>query len=126
MQSIDMTDKVKKVIGLSLAGATLVSIIAIRAIHRLHTPSMVLVVPAVIPLVPGVLIYRLLFAIINIRSLTVEQLLAAVQSGVDALLIILAIAIGAAMPNIFAKRSFERQSKDKQEKFLNEIYETKE
>ncbi|MBR3051365.1 MAG: threonine/serine exporter family protein [Selenomonadaceae bacterium] len=109
----------------TLAGAALVSITAMRAIHWLHTPSLVLVVPAVIPLVPGVLIYRLLFAIINIRSLTVEQLLAAVQSGVDALLIILAIAIGAAMPNIFAKRSFERQSKDKQEKLLNEIYETR-
>lgn len=110
----------------TLAGATFVSIIAVRAIHWLHTPSLVLVVPAVIPLVPGVLIYRLLFAIINIRSLTLDQLLAAIQSGVDAILIILGIAIGAAMPNIFAKRSFERQSKDKQEKLLNEIYETKE
>ena len=109
----------------TLAGATLVSIIAMRAIHWLHTPSLVLVVPAVIPLVPGVLIYRLLFAVINIRRFTLDQLLAAIQSGVDALLIILAIAIGAAMPNIFAKRSFERASKDKQEKLLNEIYETR-
>ena len=108
----------------TLAGATLVSIIAVQAIHWLHTPSLVLIVPAVIPLVPGVLIYRLLFAIINIRRITLDELLLAVQSGVDALLIILAIAIGVAMPNIFAKRSFERRSKDKQEKFLNEIYET--
>jgi uncharacterized membrane protein YjjB (DUF3815 family) len=81
-------------------------------------------VPAVIPLVPGVLIYRLLFAIINIRRITVDELLSAVQSGVDALLIILAIAIGAAMPNIFANRSLERMSKKKFEKHLNEIYET--
>lgn len=108
----------------TLAGATLVSVIAVQAIHWLHTPSLVLIVPAVIPLVPGVLIYRLLFAIINIRRITLDELLLAVQSGVDALLIILAIAIGAAMPNIFAKRSFERRSKDKQEKLLNEIYET--
>ena len=77
----------------TLAGATLVSIAAVQAIHWLHTPTLVLVVPAVIPLVPGVLIYRLLFAIINIRSITLDVLLAAVQSGVDALLIILAIAI---------------------------------
>ena len=108
----------------TLVGATLVSIAAMSAIHHLKTPSLVLIVPAVIPLVPGVLIYRLLFAIINIRRLTLDELLAAVQSGVDALLIILAIAIGASMPNIFARRSFEQHSKEKQEKLLNEIYET--
>ncbi len=108
----------------TLAGATLVSVIAARAIHWLHTPSLVLVVPAVIPLVPGVLIYRLLFAIINIRRLSLDELLLAIQSGVDAGLIILAIAIGASMPNIFAKRSFERRSKEKQDKLLKEIYET--
>lgn len=109
----------------TLAGASLVSLIAIEAVHWLHTPSLVLVVPAVIPLVPGVLIYRFLFAVINIRRLTVDELLSAIQSGVDALLIILAIAIGAAMPNIFASRSFAQRSKDKQEKLLNEIYETR-
>jgi len=109
----------------TLAGATFVSIIAIEAVHWLHTPSLVLVVPAVIPLVPGVLIYRFLFAMINIRRITLDELLLAIQSGVDALLIILAIAIGAAMPNIFANRSFTQRSRDKQEKLLNEIYETR-
>lgn len=109
----------------TLAGATLVSIITIEAVHWLHTPSLVLVVPAIIPLVPGVLIYRFLFAVINIRRITLDELLSAIQSGVDAVLIILAIAIGAAMPNIFASRSFAQRSKDKQEKLLNEIYETR-
>ena len=109
-----------------MAGATLVSLSAMKAVHWLHTPSLVLVVPAVIPLVPGVLIYRFLFAVINIRRISVDDLLLAVQSGVDAALIILGIAIGAAAPNIFAKRSFEQRSKEKQEKLLNEIYETKE
>ena len=104
----------------------MVSVIAMQAIHWLHTPSLVLIVPAVIPLVPGVLIYRFLFAIINIRQIKLDELLSAIQSGVDALLIILAIAIGAAAPNIFASRSFAQASKEKQEKLLNEIYETKE
>ena len=108
----------------TLAGAALVGVIAMEAVHWLHTPSLVLVVPAVIPLVPGVLIYRFLFAVINIRRITVEELLTAVQSGVDALLIILAITIGAALPSIFASRSLARLSREKQEKLLNEIYET--
>lgn len=109
----------------TLAGAALVGVIAMEAVHWLHTPSLVLVVPAVIPLVPGVLIYRFLFAVINIRRITVEELLMAVQSGVDGLLIILAITIGAALPSIFASRALARLSKEKQDKLLNEIYETR-
>jgi len=108
----------------TLAGATLVSILAVRAIHWLHTPSLVLVVPAVIPLVPGVMIYYSLFAMINIHLLSPEILVEAIQISVNALMIILAIAIGASMPNIFARRAFEQRSKEKQEKLLNEIYET--
>ncbi len=108
----------------TLVGATLVSIFAVKAIHWLHTPSLVLVVPAVIPLVPGVLIYYALFATINIHRLSVADFLEATQIGVKALLIILAIAIGAAAPSLLANRSLSQMSKDKQEKLLNEIYET--
>ena len=106
----------------AFAGATLVSVISIKAVHWLHTPTQVLIFPAVIPLVPGVLIYRLLFAIINIRTLSFDQLLSAVQSGVDAALIILGIAIGAAMPGIFAERKFNRRKLEEQEKLLSEIF----
>ena len=56
----------------TLAGATLVSILSVKATHWLHTPLQVLIVPAMIPLVPGVLIYRFLFAIINIIVVTFE------------------------------------------------------
>lgn len=108
----------------TLIGATLVSVFAIKAMHWLHTPMQVLIVPAMIPLVPGVLIYRFLFALINIKTMTLDQLLMAVQSGVDAALIILAIATGAAMPNIFASRQFERRRLEEQERLLNEEYKT--
>lgn len=106
----------------TLVGAMSISIIAVKAIHWLHTPMQVLIVPALIPLVPGVLIYRFLFAMINVRDLSMEQLLGAIQSGMDAALIILAIAIGATTPNIFAHRSFARRDKEKQEKLLHEAY----
>ncbi len=107
-------------------GATFVSIIGIWAVHWLHAPTQVLTVPSVIPMVPGVLIYRLLFAIINIRDLDVDGLLRAIQSGVDAVLIILGIAIGVAMPSIFAQRAFERRKLEEQEHLLSEAYETDE
>lgn len=108
----------------TLAGATLVSIIAVKAIHWLHTPLQVLIVPAVIPLVPGVLIYRFLFAFIHFHELTLKQILAAIQSGVDATLIILGIAVGAALPNLFANRAFERKNLEEQERLLNESYQS--
>lgn len=108
----------------TLAGATLISVLAVRSRHWLHTPMQVLIVPAMIPLVPGVLIYRFLFSVINIKTMTVAQLLSAVQSGVDAALIILAIALGAAAPNIFANRRFERKRKEEQDRLLNEAYKT--
>ena len=106
----------------TLVGATFVSVLAVKAMHWLHTPMQVLIVPAMIPLVPGVLIYRFLFAVINMKTMTPDQLLLAIQSGVDASLIILAIAIGAAMPNIFANRHFERTRREEQERLLNEAY----
>ena len=107
-------------------GATLVSIVALYAVHWLHAPTQVLTVPSVIPLIPGVLIYRWMFAIINIRTISNDQLLQAIQSGVDAVLIILGIAIGIAMPSIFANRMFERRNKQEQERLLKEAYETDE
>lgn len=106
----------------TLAGATLISLIAVKAIHWLHTPLQVLIVPAIIPLVPGVLIYRFLFAFIHFNELTLQEILAAIQSGVDATLIILGIAVGAALPNLFAARSFERKNLEEQERLLNESY----
>ena len=108
----------------TFAGATLVSIIAIRAVHWLHTPMQVLIVPAVIPMVPGVLLYRCIFSMIHIRELSLGQLLAAIQSGVDAALIILGIAVGAAIPQLFAARSFERKNQAEQERLLNETYQS--
>ena len=105
-------------------GATFVSIIGVYAVHWLHAPTHVLTVPSVIPMVPGVLIYRLLFAIINIRDLGIQELLRAIQSGVDAVLIILGIAIGVAMPSIFAHRAFERRKLEEQERLLKEEYES--
>lgn len=106
----------------SFAGATLISIIALKAIHWLHTPLQVLIVPAIIPLVPGVLIYRFLFAFIHFKELELQQIILAMQHGIDAVLIIFGIAVGATLPNLFAARSFERKNRAEQERLLNESY----
>lgn len=92
----------------TLFGAMAVSIIALKAIHWFHVPTHVLTVPSVIPLMPGIYMYRLLFNIIDIDMLNVDSFLQAFQSGVNATLTILAIAIGVAVPNIFARKYLTR------------------
>lgn len=92
----------------SFIGATVVSLIALKAVHWFHTPVHVLTIPSVIPLIPGVLLYRLLFAIININQLTTTELMEAMQNGVTAILIIVSIAVGVALPNIFARKLLEK------------------
>ena len=87
----------------SLVGSSLVSIICVKAVHWFHTPHHCLSIPSVIPMVPGVLMYRMLFALIDMHGV-VGELTVAIHNGIRASLIILCIAIGVAIPNIFARK----------------------
>ncbi|WP_298593816.1 threonine/serine exporter family protein [uncultured Mitsuokella sp.] len=92
----------------SFLGAAVVGLLALRAIHIFHTPNIVLTIPSAIPMIPGVLLFRLLFALMNIRTIDSAALLAGLRSGVEAITIIIAIAVGVAIPNIFIHRYIER------------------
>ena len=87
----------------SLIGSSLISVICIKAVHIFHVPHHVLSIPSVIPMVPGVLMYRALFGLIEMQGV-VGELTDAFSNGVKASLIILCIAIGVAIPNIFARQ----------------------
>lgn len=87
----------------SLVGSALISIIVTRAVHWFHTPHHCLSIPSVIPMIPGVLMYRALFAFIDMRGV-VGEVTVAMNNAIQASLIILCIAIGVAIPNIFARR----------------------
>ena len=87
----------------SLIGSSLISIICIKAVHIFHTPHHCLSIPSVIPMVPGVLMYRALFALIEMHGV-VGELTIAIHNGIMASLMILCIAIGVAIPNIFARK----------------------
>lgn len=95
----------------SFLGAIAVSFIAMKAIHWFHTPMDVLTIPSVIPMIPGVLMYRTLFGFININELDGHALMQALQSGVNATLILLGIALGVAIPNVFVRKDFQKDSK---------------
>lgn len=92
----------------TLFGAMLVSIIVLKAAHWFHVPSHVLNIPSVIPLMPGLYMYRLLFTIIDIGDINIDHFVKSLQGGINAILVILAIAVGVAVPNIFAQKYFEK------------------
>ena len=87
----------------SLVGASLVSIIYIKVVHWVHLPHQCLSIPTVIPMVPGVLMYRCLFALLDMHGV-VGELTNAMTNGMTASLIVLCVAIGVAIPNIFARK----------------------
>ncbi len=83
----------------SFAGAAGISSLCFVLSRRFHAPIFIVVIPALIPLIPGVLLYRLLFSIIHINSLAQADIIPAAQNGVTALLVSLGIAVGAAIPD---------------------------
>jgi uncharacterized membrane protein YjjP (DUF1212 family) len=87
----------------ALVGSFLVSLLCVKFVHVFHTPHHCLAIPSVIPMVPGVLMYRALFALIEMQGV-VGELTEAFSNAVKASLIILCIAIGVAIPNIYARR----------------------
>lgn len=75
----------------------------------MRAPLNVLVVPALIPLIPGVLLYRLYFVVINLGHADFFDILPSIVNGVEGFLVVIATAIGAASPSIL--RQFYIDSK---------------
>lgn len=87
----------------ALVGSVLISVITIKLVHIFHTPHHCISIPSVIPMVPGVFMYRALFSIIEMHGV-VGEVTVAMSNGIKASLIILCISIGVAIPNIFARK----------------------
>ena len=102
----------------TLIGGGVVGIVALSAIHWFHVPNVVLTTPSAIPLVPGILLYRLLFTFLNINDVSTEILLQALRHGIEAMTIIVSIAIGVAIPNIFWSRQIRRNKIAQEKKLL--------
>ena len=96
----------------SFIGSVLVSLIATKSAHWHHIPHQVIAIPSVIPMIPGVLMYRSLFAFIEMTGV-VGELTVAFNYAIKASLVILFIALGVAIPNIFVRRLIEPKRKKK-------------
>ena len=103
----------------SFAGAFLVSLIGIKAVHWFNVPTHAFTISMVIPMIPGVLIYRCLLALITMKGV-VGEVTNATYNGMSAALIILCISIGVAVPKIFIRRYLDQNRRLKLQKLLEE------
>ena len=102
----------------SFLGAAVVGLLALKVVHIVHVPNIILTIPSAIPMVPGVLLYRLLFAMLNIQTVSAEQLMVGLRSGVTAIIVIIAIAIGVTIPSIFMERFIAKRRERELERLL--------
>ena len=106
----------------SFLGAAILGVAAQKAIQWFHTPGSVLTIPSVIPLMPGVLLYRLLFSILNITTIDAQTLLVGIRSGVEAATVVIAMAVGVTIPTIFFRPRLEKYQRQQMEKLLLQRY----
>lgn len=103
----------------SLCGSALISIINIKAVHLLHTPHQCITIPAVIPIVPGVLMYRALYGFMGMQGV-VGEVTHAMSFAINGSLVLVCIALGVAIPNIFARKWIAPHRKAKLQRMIDE------
>ena len=103
----------------SLVGSALISVINIKMVHKLHTPHQIITIPAVIPMIPGVLMYRGLYGLIDMQGIVGEVTFAA-HNAINGSLVIIVIAMGVAIPNIFARKWIAPNRKRKLNQLIEE------
>jgi uncharacterized membrane protein YjjB (DUF3815 family) len=93
----------------SLAGSLLIGIITIPFAHIKHAPPLVFSIPAVIPLVPGVLAYKMMTGLIQLAGdvdpATYNTILAVtVNNGLKVMFVLMSLAGGVAIPMLLTRQ----------------------
>lgn len=93
----------------SLIGASIVGILSVPLAHKIKSPPLIFSIPAVIPMVPGVLAYRMMLGLmkISVHANDVDMdgvLIDTLQNGMKAVLILLSLAVGVAVPMLVTRR----------------------
>lgn len=94
----------------TLLGAGLIGMASIYAAHKKHAPPLVFSIPALIPMVPGVLGYRTMLGILRLTGSLEDSdsysdiLNQTINNGINTLLITLTLAAGAAIPLLATRK----------------------
>lgn len=106
----------------SFVGSAVASLIATKSQHIHHIPHQIIAIPSVIPMIPGVMMYRSLFGFIQMDGV-IGELTFAFNWAIKASLTILFIALGVAIPNIFVRRLIQPKRKEKLLRLVKERHE---
>ena len=106
----------------TFVGAAVVGIAGQIINHWVHAPGSVLTIPSVLPLVPGVLLYRLIYSLLNISTIDADNLFSSIQNGIEAVTIITSITIGVTIPMLFFRPYIEKYQRKKIERLLVRRY----
>lgn len=93
----------------SLCSSLVIGLLAVPFAHVVHAPPFVFSIPAVIPLVPGVLAFRMMQGIIQLSGdgnaeEYVQILSATVNNGLRMMFILLSLAGGVALPLLLTRK----------------------
>ncbi len=102
-------------------GATLVGVLSVSAAHNKHAPPLVFSIPSVIPMVPGAFAYRMMLGLIKLSGATFtsefysQTLSETVSNGLKTLFILMALAVGVAVPMLVSRKETIKKIRQKQE-----------
>ncbi|WP_374165967.1 threonine/serine exporter family protein [Arcticibacter sp. MXS-1] len=102
----------------SLYGATVVGFLSIYFAHRRHSPPPVLAIPSVIPMIPGILAYKMIIGLIRLAAdidpATYSQTLSeTVNYGLKVMFILMCLAGGVAIPMLITRKQSAKELKFK-------------
>ncbi|GBU06988.1 hypothetical protein AwDysgo_03190 [Bacteroidales bacterium] len=96
----------------SFFAALLVGFASVFLIGPLKVPAKVISIPPVIPMIPGVLMYKTIIGLMGLNDAPEEQqisiLLQTINAGMTAGMTVLAISLGIAIPNVITRRYFSK------------------
>jgi uncharacterized membrane protein YjjB (DUF3815 family) len=93
----------------SLSGAILTGCLSIFSAHIKHIPPPVFAIPAVIPMVPGTLAYRMILGLVKLAADKPDQaytqvLSETINNGLKVTFILMSLALGVAIPMLITRK----------------------
>lgn len=93
----------------SFLGAIVIGLLSIPFAHEKHAPPLVFSIPSVIPMVPGLLAYRMMLGLIKLSGdvppeAFTETLYDTVSNGLKVMFVLMSLAGGVAVPMLITRK----------------------
>jgi len=100
----------------SFLSAIAIGIVSIRMAHARNSPPLVFYIPSVIPMIPGVFLYKMMLGIMSLTQIEdsdayLQNLISTVNNGTKAIFILISLGIGVAVPMLITRRETIKKRK---------------